>query len=593
MAALLARVRTLVLALALLAAVPVAARSAALPTRAILNPWPDRQTAEGAFRDWPGEKIGGGGGYGESVLGFALLTEGLRTGDERLRASGERALRWALVHPARVLAGRQSVFEDLSLATAADTLRGRLPPDVEAALRLRLGQTVIARLPGLRYSNHALAEALRVITTAHAGIQVRDLDGLAAAQLVNTQAPRFAHAAAVRGRPATTAVFSDPPVNPIGYHGLTLAFLARAAELLGPSASPALRLTVVRMAEGSAALIAPDGDLAYWGRSQEESWALAYTAYGAQVAARLRPAVAPRMRALARRALARLQTRHLGPDGLRLTPAAAPRADGGDPRAGLDGYASLPAYTGLTAMGLQWLGPGWPDGPTAAIGPDHNGATVLSQGESRFATVRAGRRWWAVKQTPSRAPSSDWRADFGLVAFKTQGLDGHWVDTLPLRPYDFRTACGRFCRRPPPSAGPVLLTRRGPARPVGTRLRVSGGSVVSITGSFRRRGRRAGRLVARFRPDPAGVRLGWSTGRHRAYRMTGLFDQAGGPVCARDGWVGNARGSLRLPNLRRLKVLPGRASASQQPVVLARVTMTAGRRHRLWAVWSAAPVRCG
>lgn len=103
----------------------------------------------------------------------------------------------------------------------------------------------------------------------------------------------------------------------------------------------------------------------------------------------------------------------------------------------------------------------------------------------------------------------------------------------------------------------------------------------------------AGPLDARFRPDPEGVRLGWSATAGQAFRLTGFFDERGGPVCAAGATLGNTLGSLRLPNASDVQLLSGLASGSQRSIATTTATVSAATAGRLWAVWSDHPVACG
>ena len=69
-----------------------------------------------------------------------------------------------------------------------------------------------------------------------------------------------------------------------------------------------------RVMQTQAAIAAPDGDVAWLGRAQGQSWALAATVYAARVCtrrfARSRPALAGTCATLAGRAFGRLRARH-------------------------------------------------------------------------------------------------------------------------------------------------------------------------------------------------------------------------------------------------------------------------------------------
>jgi len=71
---------------------------------------------------------------------------------------------------------------------------------------------------------------------------------------------------------------SDPSANPIAYHHLTLGYFAHALTRLRRT-TPATRGALVRMARGTLTIIAPDGEAAYWGRSQGQAWTLVLGAY--------------------------------------------------------------------------------------------------------------------------------------------------------------------------------------------------------------------------------------------------------------------------------------------------------------------------
>ena len=82
-------------------------------------------------------------------------------------------------------------------------------------------------------------------------------------------------------------VLSDAPDNPLAYHGLSLGLYARAVHLLGRAAAPAARRVLQQGVWAAALIMAPNGSLAYFGRSQEEAWAPAGAAYAAAYTARL------------------------------------------------------------------------------------------------------------------------------------------------------------------------------------------------------------------------------------------------------------------------------------------------------------------
>ncbi|MEA2480104.1 MAG: hypothetical protein QOJ07_2026, partial [Thermoleophilaceae bacterium] len=323
-------------------------------------------------------------------------------------------------------------------------------------------------------------------------------------------------------------VLSDPPDNPLAYQALSLGLYARAVELLGDGAGPAARQTLRRVVRASLLAAAPDGDLAYFGRSQGEIWALPATAYGAEVAAAEPGSSAAddaADHALAARAIDRLGTAYpVGDRGPWITPALAVDLDAG--ARGLDGYAGAPSMAGLALVSLNWAIDTAPADATAgALPADHLLAAHVSQGRGQFAVVRRGETWYAVKMTGTTDVHhrGDLRYDFGLVAAKRL-VGARWVDLVPERP---RTAAPGV-----DTTGPVLLTG-GPAYPFGSRIRVDSQGTVRVTGGFRTA---AGRVVRRstfvFRPLPCGIESVFRARAGDVYSLSPVFTGRTGPAVA-------------------------------------------------------------
>src|SRR4051794_7136451 len=259
--------------------------------------------------------------------------------------------------------------------------------------------------------------------------------------LVDRRWPDIVRGQTRPGPSGLTAVASDPPSHPLAYHALALAMYDRAIGLLGPAASASTRSAVARMARGSALLAAPDADLAYWGRSQEQSWALALTAAGAgALEADGGPGRRQAERLRARTALRIAAVHGFGPAGVWIVPALRTDADAG--RAAMDDYAANGVYNGLTLVGAEWTLASLPDGEhrapippqTAPLGADHGGAWRIGRGAATFAVSRHGDTWFAVRM---RAGTGGHRGDpryaFGLMAAKRHGTTG-WRDAVAAPP---------------------------------------------------------------------------------------------------------------------------------------------------------------
>jgi hypothetical protein len=576
---------------------PASALAARLDAR-IAAPSPQLQEPDGRFRDI----LGGGTRYGEAALGYALLQTGVRERAPTLIRTALRGIDRAL--RARGLHARQSVFENLAAAAAYNFARRTLRGDPEfRRMRPRWREFLATRRfkeldSGHNYDNHYLADAVAALELLRTGVRSSDpstvvgnpsaaLAGVE--QLVNVRVPAMAAEAGGTAHGARTFVLSDPPDNPLAYQGLSLGLYARAIALLGPRASPVARGTLAEVAQASWWLAAPDGDLAWMGRSDEESWALAATAYGAAAAARL-PATgrvrATDLRALAVRALVRLRGYGVGRNGLYITPAVR-RANSGAAR-GLDSNAGGPSFTGITLMMLNWALPELRGaGRGGRLGSDRDGGAALSVGPARVAVVRRRNVWFAVKPTPTWGRPDDLRYGFGLLALKVR-RHGRWSDVVPVRPQPGvapsqpRTpsgpASGPRVLPPPDSAGPVLLRAGAPAGfPYGDSMSIRRDGAVVVTGGWRDAAGttlRTGVTFA-FTPVRAGVRLSVSRRLGDRVQYSAFFPRvvprrrphalegAGAAV----SWSGHAR----------VRLQGGYASAVDPELVRARVTLAPGR----------------
>lgn len=457
-------------------------------------PWPKVQL--GTDSHLPGhyrEPVSGGTRYGDSMMGYAEILTGLRTHRRALIESGVRAMNYAV--PRAPLHARPSIFEILGIASAYNLARSHFPNDpLFAAHRAGwaeyLRHVKLERLPATTYfGNHWLVEAVEVRELLRTGIRSPDVHSILGGargeadrlsrQLINDRIPAMARAGAV-GTPIGRAfVLSDPPDNPLVYQGLSFGFYARAIQMLGRQASPAARRTLVQIARASLLVTAPDGDLAYFGRNQEECWGLGATALGAFETASLHespPALDARLRELAERSIRRLDTVYrIGRYGLNYAPIV--RIDPRHALHALDPGAGGPSFAGMVQVMLEWARPVAKRPPAGATIPsDHPLLAQLSHGESRFIVVRRGRFWYAIRPTTSGKHPDDIRADFGLIAFKALGPGG-WRDASHLRPF---TRGGG-----PQSAGPLLRTGGVLGLPSATAVRVGRDGSVAMTAAWR------------------------------------------------------------------------------------------------------------
>jgi hypothetical protein len=480
-------------------------------SRQLALPWVKIQRRDGSLPD----VLRGGrdARYGNGMAGLGLLQAGLRGGDRRMVRAGLRAVS---VQTRRLSdpTGLQE-FRVWAVAEAYSLARRQLGhwPAARRASRgwarwLRHARIWWLRLPS--YENKELVEAVAVLELLRTGLHSK-VKGAALGKgrrqawklvltLINRRIPSM-----VRRR---SFLLSDPGPNPPAYHALSYAMYARAVRLLGPRASRRAHAVLRKLAWSTERMTAPSGDPAYWGRSQAMAWTLSSAAYGLAATAGERGigrGARRRYRAVADRLLTRLGAYGSGPRGEWIVPAL--RQDG-SAHAALDHYAHAPEYTGLALVYLNWAIPLLPRSSSAGdIPPDRPLRAVIGQGRARFAVVRQGDLWYAVRERGT----GGFRYDFGLIAAKRREA-GTWRDILPLRPSSHS------------STGPILRrgARRGHA--VGTSMRVTPEGRVLIRGGFRsRRGwlRRGVRFVAE--PTPCGPRLVVSARAGDSYDFTAFF----------------------------------------------------------------------
>jgi hypothetical protein len=549
---------------ALLALLPAPALAAAPPewaeeAREIAVPWPGLQEADGRYRDYviARDPAGVRDDYGDAMLGYGLLLTSARTGDASLADSGLRALELSLDHPAR--SPSTQVFHQLAVVSAYNVARERFPSHpVFTRARGRwedvLRRVAVYRLGRRDVTNKSIVESVMLLELLRSGLSSSE-PGAALADPAATRAlvKRFlATGLPQASKPferAGRALLGDLPLLPPAYHGLSVGVLARAVELLGDEAPGAARSLLRRAADASVAATAPDGEVAYHGRSQAQAWTLTLTGYGAEVAA-VQPGASSRAgsyRGLARRAIGRLATSYgTGPEGFLITPSlVGTRVELALP--GLDEYVAAVPYAGLTLASLEWAIASATDGSTR--GPA-SGVTVLGNGTGSWAVSRTGDVWFAVKRT--RTSTRDLRYDVGLVALKVRADGGSWTDVMPPRP---RTLKGNQ------SGGPMLLSPGGSGAPEFTELRRGKGGAIVGAGGFRSRSGRWLRrgLTFTFTPTACGVRLTWPARRGDRYTATGFFRTR--PDLG-DGVVSDDSQAIRVEAIESLRSTDGYSSGS-------------------------------
>ena len=534
------------------------------------GPWPALQTPAGSFADYV-TGADNGGRYGEAMLGYALLGSGLRTGQQAFIGAGLQAIGYALRQSA-TRTGLPSVFEMYALAAAYNLARERLATDPRFVsldplwrARLLIERPVYLR-GGATFWNKSIVEAAAVLELRRTGLRspvpgtwlhARRLAAGRTGRLINRLIPRL-----VLRRQGRVSL-SDPPVNPMAYHGLSLGFYARAVSLLGSKAGKKARRVLRGAARTSLAMTAPDGDLAYTGRSQEQAWALSLTAFGAEVAARIgRRREARKLRALIARVLERLQLRHpVSATGLAIVPASAVLGTRWYP--GLDPYAGAVSYNGLTMVALNLLADLGIRGPAApGIGSDGPMAAQIRADDGAMAVIRRGPVWLAVRR--GRA-GTDLRYDLGLVGLKRLETTG-WQDVMPVR-----------ARAQGPSLGPTLLRDGAEHELWGRRLNATRRRI-GLRGRF---GDLRRPVTVKYVPTDCGVELRWRGPADAAYRYSSFFTAAEAPRLEGDRSVTGARQRLTVSAPATVTLTPGYSSAVEPKLVRADLVFTADSSGRV------------
>lgn len=534
----------------------------------VLTPWLSSQTKNGNFKRPSGTPLIDG--YANMGLAYAMLQEAERTGDDRFFKSAMRAVSWVT----RTRFPMNGVFYEMFSASAYNLARSNFSNRSAFKKVRRKWANQLRRFPyqrgvlGSHYRyNKNLVEALAVVelyntrlrgNTRNAILRDRRTALKRAVRLLNVWIPRRVNAYTVsvggaQGWPFNTKVaeMSDPPDNPPAYNALTAGFYARAYSRLPlASRTERMRQTAERMIDGVIARAAPDGDLAFDGRSQEQAWALSSAAYAAWNASDFEEGALREVHlAFARRVVSRLETVHVTSKssfGFVLTPAAG-CCDRQDMPPGQDHYYDVGKYSGLTALTLGWAIADRPDDWTTGsdvLPTDNPSNFVYDLGRGRFHQHRGENIYWFLRM---QSDYYDARADMGLAVLKVRASNGGWIDAVPPRPY----TGGHH--RPADPASPCMVYLKGCAY-----LELHGG-VPGAGGTFNYQARwrtARGTLVrtstATVTPTGSGLRLAWAARAGDQFKVDTFLAK---PACPAGGGVSAANVSIAITGEIRCGVM--------------------------------------
>ncbi|MGK2877163.1 MAG: hypothetical protein ACSLFF_01080 [Solirubrobacterales bacterium] len=492
----------------------------------VLAPWLTTQTKNGNFNRPSGTPAVDG--YGNAGIAYGMLQEAARTGDDKYFKSAMKTFAWII----KTRHSMNGVFYQMFSASAYNFARANFGNRIEFkrvrvawANKLRRFQYQRGVLGSRYHYNKNLVEALEVIELYNTGLRGnsprailndRRLALTRAVRLLNVHIPRrvedYSQVVGVsEGWPftGTVADMSDPPDNPPAYNAFVAGMYARAYAQLPPSQrTERMRLTAETMIRGVVARTAPDGDIAFDGRSQEQAWALSLAAYGAWSASSFATGAEREIfLAFARRVIKRLENVHVtsaSSFGFVLTPAAG-CCDKRDMPPGQDNYYDVIKYSGLTAMTLGWAIADRPDdwqSGNGALPSDGLSNFIYGSGRGRFFQHRGADIYWFLRQ---QSDYFDARSDMAVAVMKVRNANGTWTDVVPPRPY----TGGHH--KPADPAAPCLVFRKGCAY-----LELHGGTAIGGGAyEFEAIWRTARRTLVRrgsatVKPTATGLRLSWT-----------------------------------------------------------------------------------
>lgn len=511
----------------------------------ILAPWTATQLPAGNFQRPSTSAVTGG--YGNDAIAYAMLLEASRAGDDAYFRSAMAAFAFSAKSPPKP----QGVFTKMFAAAGFNLAVRKFGQRAEfLAIKRAWGR----RLQRFRYDdsqlgkryryNKNLVEALEVIEllktrlkSSHRGTILRDrtLARRHALRAMNVLIPDRARAygkvvGPAEGWPVTVqlADFSDPPNNPPAYNALVAGMYARAYATMPTRWRTArMRATARMLIRGVVARTAPDGDLAFAGRSQEQSWALSLAAYGAWYVSRIvNEQERPTLLAFAKRVTDRIQSEHVTTEsavGFALTPAQK-CCNWNDHPPGQDNYFEIAGYIGLTAATLGWAvdarPPDWRRRAAQKLPTDAPSKYAFAVGRGRFVQFRGENVYWMLRM---QSDFADARADMAVSILKSRRADGTWADVIPPRPY----SGGHH--RPADPASPCLAFGKDLANCAyleihGAYPTVSGWSFDAVWRTPRRTVLKRG--TAAVIPIANGLRLSWSASGGEVYKIDHFLPRA-------------------------------------------------------------------
>ncbi|MEP6953868.1 MAG: hypothetical protein ABI950_07400 [Solirubrobacteraceae bacterium] len=547
------------------------------------------QRDDGLFTDPTGRLVGSGG---LPTLAFGAL----HADDD------DAAARLSLARATLARGSGATVILRWPLAMIAADELSALPSADRTELRGRIASWATLHAAGIAdrcyrqascFNNYKLADAVLNLELARSGVRsatpgTRLHDPVAlrrrALAWLEGALPAAAPATAtvmVPGRHAEPAtILSDPGTLPLAYAALCTAWAVRATALAAPAAAPRLRLLTRRALWGLVGVAAPDGEISWSGRGQDQVWSLAATRYAAAAGNRQfassDPVLAARLRRLADVELDALAGR-LHDGALQVLPA------GNDQLSGLDHYYSAVGSTGLALTWLELARDALPDpsAPRLALPSEIDRASFSDPARSGLLARRVGATWMGLRLR--RVHSFDPRDDFGLARVLRRGADG-WHEQRPERP----APAGK---QRAPGAGPLLVQGGRQYWPAATAWRpIAGG--VELSGAWHARDGRSRPARWRVTASAAGVALGTACARGSAVQVTEWLPRRG-RLERGERFAARAGYRVRASTPLTLRPLATRYANARQPSLAGVRVVVACRRPWTILRWSGGAVATG
>jgi hypothetical protein len=531
-----------------------------------------RQLADGRFADPTGRRVGGGG---LPTVAFAALHAGAAGGKSQLQLArrtlmrGDGAtviLRWPLA---------MAVADGLTTMSPQD--RAVLQRNVASWGKLHAaGIAQRCYVKPSCFNNYKLVDALLNLELARTGLHSRRGDArLAHPAELRRRSLHWLGAALPSAVPATARVrvpgqgvkqaglLTDPGALPLAYHSLCTAFAVRAMRLAGNDAPVGLRSAAHRALWALVGIAAPNGEVSWSGRGQDQAWTLAAAMYAASAGSKLfagsDPALAARLRRLADIELVALRGR-LTPRGLQILPA------GNEQLTGLDSYYSGVGSTGLALTFLEMARDELAAaGATRAPLPSEvQGGGFSDPSRSGLLTRRVGPTWMAVRMR--RDHQSDPRQDAGIARALRLRPGGGWTEDRVARAAPAPTGGSA------PGAGPLLVAGGQPLFPRATQWTPATGGL-AMSGAFRGRSGRSTAARWRVSATPTGIALRVGCHKGATLQLTEYLPRAG--VLRRGARTLERGGAqIRLPGPFQARELSTRFANARQPYLTAyRITV--------------------